>query len=72
MFTKRAASALNHTDICLIHEVDQTLDGQRIISVPSGEGQSQRHMIDPGFLAADETADITPRIGRGLGHAHEP
>ncbi|MEJ2636747.1 MAG: protein kinase [Calditrichia bacterium] len=36
----QAASALEHPDICTIHEIDETEDGQMFIAIACYEGES--------------------------------
>jgi serine/threonine protein kinase len=44
----RAASALDHPNICTIHEVDETRDGQMFIAMAYYEGETLKATIDRG------------------------
>ena len=46
----QAASALEHKNICTIHEIDETKDGQMFIVMAYCEGESLRDKIDRGPL----------------------
>ena len=67
----KAASALDHNNICTIHEVDATLDGQTFIVMAYYEGQTLKKRIERGPLKIDETIGIAIQIAQGLGKAHE-
>jgi len=67
----QAASALDHPNICTIHEIDETSDGQTFIAMACYEGESLRARIGRGPLKIDEALDIAAQIAQGLAKAHE-
>ena len=66
----QAAAALNHPNICTIHEIDQA-DGESFIAMEYVEGQSIRDKIESRPLKLDEALDIAVQAGQGLQVAHE-
>lgn len=66
----RAASAMDHPNICSIHEIDETPDGQMFICMPFYEGETVKTKIARGPLPVEEVIDITTGILHGLGKAH--
>ena len=66
----RAASALDHPNICTIHEVGETDDGQLYLAMPFYDGETLRKRIERGPLPIDEAVDIAEQIARGLAKAH--
>ncbi|HEV2843745.1 MAG TPA: protein kinase, partial [Thermoanaerobaculia bacterium] len=66
----RAASVLDHPNICTIHEVGETEDGRLYISMPCYDGETLRRRIERGPLPIDEATDIAQQIARGLVKAH--
>ena len=66
----RAASGLDHPNICTIHEVGETDDGQLYLAMPHYEGEILRQKIERGPLTIDEATDIAQQIARGLAKAH--
>jgi tetratricopeptide (TPR) repeat protein len=67
----KSASSLDHPNICAIHEIDETPDGQTFIVMPCYEGETLREKIKKGPLGVDETIDIVIQVGLGLAKAHE-
>ena len=65
------ASSLQHNNICTIHEIDKTSDGQLFISMDFYEGESLKSRIGKGSLNVDEITVITLQIAEGLHRAHE-
>ncbi|MCH8874077.1 serine/threonine protein kinase, partial [candidate division KSB1 bacterium] len=66
----KAASALEHNNICNIHEIDQTEDGQMFIAMAYYEGQSLKEKIERGPLPIEEALEIAIQIAAGLVKAH--
>lgn len=66
----KAASALDHNNICNIHDIDETEDGQLFIVMAYYAGETVKKKIDRGKLPVDEALDITLQVTQGLGQAH--
>lgn len=66
----RAASALDHPNICTIHEVDETEEGQVFITIAYYEGDTIRDKLAHGPLPVEEALDYAVQIGQGLERAH--
>jgi Tol biopolymer transport system component len=67
----QAASALEHNNICNIHEIDETEDGQVFIAMACYEGQTLKQQIADGPLPIDQAINIAIQIGQGLLRAHD-
>jgi tRNA A-37 threonylcarbamoyl transferase component Bud32/CheY-like chemotaxis protein len=66
----RAASALDHPNICTVHEIAETEDGRLYIVMAAYEGETLRARIDRGPLAAAEALHIGEQVARALAAAH--
>jgi len=66
----RAAAALDHPNICTIHEIDEA-EEQTFISMAYIEGQSLKEKIEAGPLTINESLQIGIQIAKGLQEAHE-
>ena len=63
----QAASTLEHNNICNIHEIDETEDGQLFISMAYYEGESLKNKIEgEKLLPIDEILNIAVQIVQGL------
>src|SRR5215210_4663860 len=67
----RAASQLDHPNICTIHEIDETEDGALFIVMTLYEGETLRDRLDRGPLPLDEAVDVACQVAAGLARAHE-
>ena len=66
----KAAAALNHPNIVVVHEVGEH-EGQTYIAMEYVEGQSLRDRIVQGALPVEEVLSIVSQICEGLQKAHE-
>jgi len=67
----QAASALDHPNICNIHEIDETLDGRTFLCMAFYDGPSLKTEIEQGPLEMGRALDIAVQIAEGLERAHE-
>jgi len=66
----RDASALNHANICTIHEVDQS--GERpFIAMEYLEGQTLQQRIAAGLLGINELLNLAIQVADALDTAHQ-
>ncbi|HEY4594663.1 MAG TPA: protein kinase, partial [Thermoanaerobaculia bacterium] len=66
----RAASVLDHPNICTIHEVGETDDGRLYLAMPYYDGETLRRRIERAPIPIDEAIDFAEQIARGLAKAH--
>jgi serine/threonine protein kinase/tetratricopeptide (TPR) repeat protein len=67
----RAASALDHPNVCTIHEISESNDGSLFISMAYYEGCSLQDRLKRGPVGLQEALDISIQIASGLECAHE-
>jgi non-specific serine/threonine protein kinase len=67
----KAASSLDHNNICAIHEIDETEDSKLFISMAYYEGETLNKRIIEKPLPLDGAIDIAIQIAQGLTKAHE-
>ncbi|MEN8164969.1 MAG: protein kinase, partial [Acidobacteriota bacterium] len=65
----RAAAALSHPNICVIHEVGESEKGP-FIAMEFVKGETLRARIKPRPVSTEEALEITKQAAAGLGEAH--
>ena len=70
MSEARAASRLDHVNICVIHDIDETEDGQLYITMPYYAGETLENRISRGPVPANQALDIVTQMADGLAAAH--
>jgi serine/threonine protein kinase/Tol biopolymer transport system component len=66
----RAASALNHPNVCVIHEVGKTTDGRHFIAMELIDGITLRERISQGPLSLVEALTVAEQVAAALTAAH--
>ena len=67
----QAASALDHHNICNVHEIDVTPEGQIFIVMAYYEGETLKKRVERGPLPMNEAIELAIQAGSGLAKAHE-
>jgi len=67
----RAASALDHPNICTVYEVDEAEDGRTFIAMACYDGATLRDRLKNGPLPLDEIVRVGAQIAAGLAEAHK-
>ncbi len=67
----QAASALQHINVCNIHDIDETADGQIFIVMDCYEGMSLKQKLVDRLMNLKQIIEIAVQIASGLSKAHE-
>src|ERR1044071_9231954 len=65
-----AASALNHPNICIIHELGTTENGRHFIAMEYIQGITLRDQLSRGPLPAPQALNIAVQVATALSSAH--
>ena len=66
----RAIAALEHPNVCTVHEIGETDDGRLYLAMPLYDGETLQRRIARGPLPVGEAVTIAVQIARGLAKAH--
>jgi TolB-like protein/Tfp pilus assembly protein PilF/predicted Ser/Thr protein kinase len=66
----RAAAAVDHSNVCTVHEIDKA-EGRTFIVMSYVEGRNLREIVNSGPMKLDEAVNLAIQIGEGLAAAHE-
>jgi tetratricopeptide (TPR) repeat protein/TolB-like protein len=66
----RAAAALEHPNVCSIHEIGDTADGRPFIAMACYEGETLNERLAQASLPPAEAVGVAVQIARGLATAH--
>ena len=66
----RAASHLNHPNVCVIHEIGITDEGRHFIAMEHIQGATLRDHLAHGPLKLSEALQIAVQVGAALASAH--
>jgi tetratricopeptide (TPR) repeat protein len=67
----QAISALQHTNICTIHDIDEAPEGQLFIVMDCYDGETLKKKIERGPISFAEILDTADQVAQGLQKAHE-
>ena len=66
----KAASALDHPNICTIYEIGETDDGQLFLAMAYYEGQTLKRRLEDGPLPIADAVEIVRQLAEGLAKTH--
>ena len=66
----RAAAALDHPNVCTIHQIGETDDGRPFIAMAYYEGETLKERLGRGPLSLEESVATAVQILRALAAAH--
>ncbi len=66
----RAASALDHPNICTIHDVEETASGQLLLAMALCDGETLKARLAHDPMGVAEAVDLAAQVADGLSEAH--
>ena len=67
----RAASALDHHNICTVHDIRETDDGRLVLVMSFYDGETLAARIKRSPLSFDEARNVIRQVATGLARAHD-
>src|SRR5262245_49994895 len=66
----RAGSATYHRNLCTVHDIDSTADGQLFIVMAHYDGETLKEMLEDGPFGVADALDVAAQIADGLARLH--
>lgn len=67
----KAASSLDHPNVCTIYEINETAEGHLFIAMAYYDGETLKEQVARGRLQVESVLEIAQQIASGLSRAHE-
>ena len=67
----RAASTLDHANVCTIYDVEELPDGRAFIAMAFLDGETLKTRLDRGPLPPADAARLALQVAHGLARAHQ-
>ncbi|NUM76799.1 protein kinase [candidate division KSB1 bacterium] len=67
----KAASSLDHPNVCTIYEINETAEGHLFIAMAYYDGETLKEQVARGRLQVESVLEIAKQIASGLSRAHE-
>jgi TolB-like protein/Tfp pilus assembly protein PilF len=67
----QTASSLDHPNICTIHEINESDDGNMFIVMTCYDGKSLKDLVSEGSLDIEHALHVAIQIAEGLARAHD-
>jgi serine/threonine protein kinase/tetratricopeptide (TPR) repeat protein len=67
----KAASSIEHANICTIHEIDETPEGETFIVMPRYQGELLSDRIARGRVPLEDALHIVENVAGALAEAHD-
>jgi serine/threonine protein kinase len=67
----RAASALDHPNVCTVYEIEETDTGQLYLTMPCYDGDTLKSRLKRGSVPMSEAVLLVRQVARGLAKAHQ-
>ena len=67
----RAASRLDHPNICTVYDLGETADGQLYLAMPYYRGRTVAEILLDGPIPVERAVDLVRQAAAGLERAHE-
>src|SRR5215471_5544417 len=67
----QAASALDHPNICTIHEIDETPDRELFLTMAYYDGETLKQRLARGPVSVEDALGIAIQMAQALGRAHQ-